>query len=253
MFRHPRDLSMLVAGVLAFAGCTSDGSRPRTAEAAPVPTVTVTQTIAHSPAPEAALRPVGCRTGDALANVSDRGRYELLENCKIAKGLVVMSYKDVGGNQRIGIDLNHELEWLLDDGNRTAQGGMMIAQIVPADSRGCGSGCTGANLTAPVVGDYIEFSGPLVRNTQGWREIHPLWRWVMLNPSPSRSAARPRAPLPSQRCHPSYRGACLDKRGDYDCREGSGDGPNFTGEVQVVGPDVYDLDRNDNGIGCDGQ
>jgi len=54
------------------------------------------------------------------------------------------------------------------------------------------------------------------------------------------------------RCHPSYRGACLKPfAGDYDCVGGSGNGPNYTGPVQVVGPDVFDLDRDGDGIGCE--
>ena len=56
----------------------------------------------------------------------------------------------------------------------------------------------------------------------------------------------------SRTCHPSYEGACLDTNaGDYDCRGGSGDGPNYTGRIRVVGPDVFGLDRDGNGIGCE--
>ena len=55
-------------------------------------------------------------------------------------------------------------------------------------------------------------------------------------------------------CHPSYEGACLAVgQGDYDCAGGSGNGPNYVrGPVFVVGPDVFDLDGNDNdGVGCE--
>lgn len=53
-------------------------------------------------------------------------------------------------------------------------------------------------------------------------------------------------------CHPSYEGACLDPSSpDYDCSGGSGDGPDYTGPVTVVGPDEYDLDRDGNGAGCE--
>ena len=31
---------------------------------------------------------------------------------------------------------------------------------------------------------------------------------------------------------------------------GSGDGPEYTGTVSVSGPDIYDLDRDGNGVGC---
>lgn len=61
-------------------------------------------------------------------------------------------------------------------------------------------------------------------------------------------------------CHPSYQGG-TDTRtggciradvGDYDCAGGSGNGPNYVrGPVYVVGPDVFDLDRDGDGIGCE--
>jgi hypothetical protein len=53
-------------------------------------------------------------------------------------------------------------------------------------------------------------------------------------------------------CNPNYAGACLKPDSpDYDCEGGSGDGPDYTGVVRVVGPDVYDLDRDGDGVGCD--
>ena len=55
----------------------------------------------------------------------------------------------------------------------------------------------------------------------------------------------------TSRCHPSYEGACLKTNaGDYDCRGGSGNGPNYTGRVRVVVPDVFGLDRDGDGVGC---
>jgi len=63
--------------------------------------------------------------------------------------------------------------------------------------------------------------------------------------------AKPKPPPPDD-CHTSYTGACLDpSASDYDCAGGSGDGPKYTGTVQVVGPDVYGLDGDGNGIGCE--
>jgi hypothetical protein len=61
-----------------------------------------------------------------------------------------------------------------------------------------------------------------------------------------------KAPAKKQQCHPSYKGACLDPyASDYDCLGGSGNGPKYTGVVRVVGPDVFRLDSNGNGIGCE--
>jgi endonuclease YncB( thermonuclease family) len=58
---------------------------------------------------------------------------------------------------------------------------------------------------------------------------------------------------PAANCHPSYEGACLQMGiGDYDCAGGSGNGPNYVrGPVYVVGYDEFDLDRDNDGIGCE--
>ena len=52
----------------------------------------------------------------------------------------------------------------------------------------------------------------------------------------------------------SYPGAnLLVGVGDYDCAGGSGDGPNYVaGPITVLPPDPFDLDRDGNGIGCEG-
>jgi hypothetical protein len=61
------------------------------------------------------------------------------------------------------------------------------------------------------------------------------------------------APPSTSSCDPSYSGACLNPdSADYDCEGGSGNGPDYTGTVQVVGDDHFDLDRDGDGTGCDG-
>ena len=53
-------------------------------------------------------------------------------------------------------------------------------------------------------------------------------------------------------CDPNYSGACLDPyASDYDCEGGSGDGPEYTGPVAVVGEDHYGLDSDSDGSGCE--
>ena len=54
------------------------------------------------------------------------------------------------------------------------------------------------------------------------------------------------------KCDPNYSGACVPIASDVDCAGGSGDGPAYVqGPVRVVGTDIYDLDRDGDGIGCD--
>ena len=53
-------------------------------------------------------------------------------------------------------------------------------------------------------------------------------------------------------CDPNYEGQCVPIASDVDCAGGSGNGPAYTpGPVYVVGTDVYDLDRDGDGIACD--
>jgi len=69
-------------------------------------------------------------------------------------------------------------------------------------------------------------------------------------PPPPTSTLPP--PPTEEVCHPSYVGACLDpSASDYDCLRGKGDGPLYTGTVTVVGPDVFGLDADNDGIGCE--
>lgn len=59
-------------------------------------------------------------------------------------------------------------------------------------------------------------------------------------------------PEPVSDCDPNYEGACLDlNSSDYDCEGGSGDGPDYTGRVEVVGDDPHDLDRDGDGTACE--
>lgn len=54
-------------------------------------------------------------------------------------------------------------------------------------------------------------------------------------------------------CDPNYSG-CLDPNAsDYDCAGGSGDGPLYTGTVEVIGEDHYGLDSDGDGIGCESE
>jgi hypothetical protein len=57
---------------------------------------------------------------------------------------------------------------------------------------------------------------------------------------------------PSSACDPNYSGACVPIASDVDCAGGSGNGPAYvSGPVTVVGNDIYGLDRDSNGTGCE--
>jgi resuscitation-promoting factor RpfB len=56
----------------------------------------------------------------------------------------------------------------------------------------------------------------------------------------------------TQQCDPNYSGACVPIASDVDCAGGSGNGPAYVqGPVQVIGTDIYGLDRDGDGIGCE--
>ena len=53
-------------------------------------------------------------------------------------------------------------------------------------------------------------------------------------------------------CDPNYSGACVPIASDVDCAGGSGNGPAYVeGPVTVIGTDIYGLDSDGDGIGCE--
>ncbi|WP_436793824.1 HNH endonuclease family protein [Actinospongicola halichondriae] len=75
-------------------------------------------------------------------------------------------------------------------------------------------------------------------------------------PTTTYVAPRPIVPQttqpPANNCTPGY-SPCLPPAEDYDCAGGSGNGPAYTGRVNVDHSygDPYDLDRDGDGVGCD--
>ncbi|OGY24355.1 MAG: hypothetical protein A2172_00155 [Candidatus Woykebacteria bacterium RBG_13_40_15] len=62
----------------------------------------------------------------------------------------------------------------------------------------------------------------------------------------------PKASAPQSNCDPNYSGACVPIASDVDCAGGSGNGPAYVaGPVYVIGTDIYDLDRDGDGVGCE--
>lgn len=61
------------------------------------------------------------------------------------------------------------------------------------------------------------------------------------------------APVPDGGgCDSNYSGPCVPIASDVDCAGGSGNGPAYVaGPVFVVGTDIYDLDRDGDGVACD--
>jgi hypothetical protein len=70
-------------------------------------------------------------------------------------------------------------------------------------------------------------------------------------PPTTQQVAVPPAPALDAGCDPNYTG-CVPIASDVDCAGGSGNGPAYVrGPVQVVGRDIYELDRDGDGVGCE--
>jgi hypothetical protein len=81
-------------------------------------------------------------------------------------------------------------------------------------------------------------------------------------PRPSTTTPAPKpAPKPTEpanppagagSCDPNYSGGCVPVASDVDCAGGKGNGPAYVqGPVQVVGRDIYGLDADHDGVGCE--
>ncbi len=71
--------------------------------------------------------------------------------------------------------------------------------------------------------------------------------------APTTAATLPPTTAPAQNtgCDPNYSG-CVPIASDVDCAGGSGNGPAYAqGPVQVIGTDIYGLDGDNDGIGCE--
>ena len=76
-------------------------------------------------------------------------------------------------------------------------------------------------------------------------EVTTVGTYVAPPPPPPPVAAAPA-------CDGNYSDACVPIASDVDCAGGSGNGPAYvTGPVRIVGSDIYDLDRDGDGIACD--
>ena len=80
---------------------------------------------------------------------------------------------------------------------------------------------------------------------------------IMISPTANAATADvaalglPGTPKQSSECDSNYSG-CVPVASDVDCAGGSGNGPAYVqGPVKVIGIDIYELDRNGTGIGCE--
>jgi hypothetical protein len=72
-------------------------------------------------------------------------------------------------------------------------------------------------------------------------------------PEPTRTPRQtPRPKKTKSSCDPNYSGACVPIASDVDCAGGSGNGPAYLSEAaKITGSDIYDLDADGDGWGCE--
>lgn len=87
-----------------------------------------------------------------------------------------------------------------------------------------------------------------VVTTQPTTQVVANGTYVAPPPPPPAPAPAP----PAGNCDPNYADACVPISSDVDCAGGSGNGPAyFDGVARIVGQDVYDLDRDGDGLACE--
>lgn len=270
MTGHGRSIALAIS--LLLAACSGTPAADEVAStSAPTSTPQITAaprpTEAPSPSPRLGSAPIGATEvatvlsitdGDTIRvdrgfgsepvryigintpEVGDPGAAEATaENARLVEGMEVVLEKDVSETDQFGRLLRYV--WLDDGGSWTlvnyelVRNGFAQAATYPPDVR------------------FVDLFVEAERAARG-AEVG-LWAPT---PPPTPSPTPPPTPEPTEPppvadCHPSYVGVCLKQGiGDYDCAGGSGNGPNYArGPFQVVGPDEFDLDRDNDGIGCE--
>ena len=118
--------------------------------------------------------------------------------CRVAVGTVARVHHEPDGDLHIDVALDSAYSVLINEVNRSGQGGALLAEFMPRD---------GGHLPTPSVGDHIRLTGAWVDDTDhGWNELHPVWSVQINGGSISRSG-------------PPYGGSPAYDR-SYDAAEG---------------------------------
>lgn len=105
----------------------------------------------------------------------------------------------------------------------------------------------GAVLAMEIAGSAsVPANNSEVKAVQPTSQVNVAAPAAVLVPTP-----KPTPKAPVSNCHSGYSGCLKKNAGDYDCAGGSGNGPNYTGRVEVYGSDPFDLDRDGDGVGCE--
>ncbi len=161
-------------------------------DAAPAQPAAVVVTAPPSAAPSPTAPHAVCAGREPFAHVYHPVR--LREPCRTVTGVVVAIREEEDGDYHINVVLDPGQEGLLNDRNRSQQGGALVAEMVcalPTTEQAARQACAGYQnqIQLPPLGARLAVTGPYVLDAQhGWNEIHPIWEIVVFAPpSPSPS------------------------------------------------------------------
>jgi hypothetical protein len=178
--RAKRLLRFLTAAVLlfAFGGCAQQPNNQKT-------------NISNlSSTPSLILPDVNCSPTDQDQYVYRPARLQLIKTCLRATGTVVEKHLEADGDVHIHLRVDASYGTLLNSGNQEEGGFLVveaICQVAPpqADAmRMCASDPDPYSDALPGIGDHIWVEGRYILDLQhhAWAELHPLYRWGMINP-----------------------------------------------------------------------
>jgi hypothetical protein len=217
-----------------------------------------------------------------LDGVYHPDRLSVMDPCFHAAGTVTESTVEEDGDLHFDVALEQPYRSMLLSGNRTAQNGDLVVELMPRDY---------GHIDAPSTGDHVDIVGAYVNDTlHGWAELHPVWS-LTINGTPGGtsgpqyggspptalsdnalstchtntgarchgydgSVAPPPEPEGSDTggepagstgggsCDPNYSGCVPPYPPDVDCAQ-------VNGPVKVLGSDPHGLDADGDGVGCE--
>ena len=218
---------LLTGGGIASASTgasTPTASEPQTFAALPTPTSAATPTSTPTATPSPTPTPVPTTFETATEEVIVPFGVSTIDDPALDQGTTALVSAGVNGVKVITYRVT------VVDGVETARDIVSeVLQTAPVDE-----------VTA--VGTRVPAPAPIAPAPAPEPEAVP---------APVPAAPVPAVPQPGG-CDPNYADACVPVASDVDCAGGSGDGPAYVqGPVRIVGSDIYDLDRDGDGIACD--
>lgn len=152
----------------------------------------------------------------------------------VAAPALVTTYKEVQETETVAFEKTTQNDAARDAGTSTVtttgQNGVKTKtfKVTLIDGKETSRALLTEEVTTPAVGEITSV---------GTKQLY-----VAPTPTPQTRASN---------CDANYTG-CVPIASDVDCAGGSGNGPEYvSGPVQVIGSDIYGLDRDGNGWGCE--